>query len=279
MDVVRARARFSLVVACNLFGLTTAILVCLAASSSQALAQARCDPALPRNDTQSSGYRPRGERCEGVYKRPVSSFGVQLVSLTAQSALTDLCATGETLHMVWPAPAITVPGSGPIHVQVESLRPLLYYRLDVDRQAGTSSFQWPSDPRCSNDVALGPAELGILARTQGMLGAKPIEVLLPVGLSRQPTATVQPPYQAALMPGRRLREVYVSIWRYGGGTAPTPVVSERPLSMRPYPAGTRVVIPFANADLAQPGLYRVRASVEFDGGEIEAVEFYFLHAR
>jgi hypothetical protein len=204
---------------------------------------------------------------------------VQLVSLTARPEAADLCAPGETLHMVWPAPGPAVSGAGAIHVQAESLRPLLYYRLDVDRQAGAASFPWPRDPRCNNEVALAATDLGILARTQATLGAKPIEVLLPVGLSKLPTGPVRPPYLATLMPGRRLREVYVSLWRYGSGPIPTPVVSERPLSMKPYPAGTRVTIPFTAADLSQPGLYRVRAGVEFDGGEIEAVEFYFLHVR
>jgi|RhiMetdeSRZDD1v2_1073273.scaffolds.fasta_scaffold03607_14 hypothetical protein len=252
------------------------LLVCLF-SPHESVAQVRCDPALPRNDAQSSGYRPRGDRCEGIYKRPVSSFGVQLISLTAQTDLPDLCGSAP-VYMVWPV-AAAVSGAGPIHVQAESMRPLLYYRLDVDRQASVQSFQWPPDPRCNNEVSLKPADLGILSRTAGTLGGKPIEVFLPVGLAQQPTASARPPYQASLMPGRRLREVYVSIWRYGTGTAPTPIVSERPLSMRPYPAGTRVTIPFSAADLPQPGLYRVRASVEFDAGEIEAVEFYFVHAQ
>ena len=49
--------------------------------------------------------------------------------------------------------------------------------------------------------------------------------------------------------------------------------------MKPYPANTRIVVPLTAADLAQPGLYRARASVEFDAGEVEAVEFYFLNGR
>lgn len=255
-----------------------AAILCLFSSTDAAWAQAACDPALPRNDAQSSGYRPRGDRCEGIYKRPVASFGVELVSLTAKSELGDLCGPGA-VYMIWPAPMAGLSGAGPIHVQAESLRRQLYYRLDVDRQSSASSFPWPQDPRCSNEVSLGEPDLGILARASAMLGAKPIRVLLPVGLSRQPTTAVRPPYQAVLMPGRRLREVYVSVWRYGNGSTPAPVVSERPLSMKPYPAGTRVTIPLTAAEILQPGLYRVRASVEFDSGETEAVEFYFLHAR
>jgi hypothetical protein len=188
-----------------------------------------------------------------------------------------MCAPGVVVNMIWPAPA-GVSLSGPIHLQAESLRPQLYYRLDTDRPPTASSFQWPQDPRCSNEVALAAPDLAILARAPAMLGSRAIEVLLPVGLSRQAATPVRPPYDAVLMPGRRLREVYVSLWRYSG-TMPTPIVMERPLGMKPYPANTRVVVPLTAADVSQPGLYRVRASVEFDAGEVEAVEFYFLNAR
>ncbi len=257
--------------------LAAGALLCFPTFTTGAAAQTRCDPSVPRNDAQSSGYRPRGDRCEGTYKRPVSSFGVQLVSLTA-AGLTELCAPGAMVHMVWPD-VTGVAGAGPIRVQAESMKPLLYYRLDVDRQAGATSYPWPADPRCSSDVGLRVAETGIIARTSATLGGKPIEVLLPVGLAAQAAAPIRPPYQAMLMPGGRLREVYVSLWRFGTGTTPTPVVSERPLSMRPYPAGTRVVIPFTADEVTQPGLYRARASVEFETGALQAVEFYFVHGR
>jgi hypothetical protein len=158
------------------------------------------------------------------------------------------------------------------------MKPLLYYRLDVDRQAGASSYPWPAEPRCSSDVALRAADVGIIARTTAILAGKPIEVLLPVGLAAQAAGPIRLPYHAMLMPGGRLREVYVSLWRFAG-TTPTPVVSERPLSMRPYPAGTRVIIPLTAEDVTQPGLYRVRASVEFESGALQAVEFHFLHGR
>lgn len=236
-----------------------------------------CDPALPRNDQQVTGYRPRGDRCEGVYKRQVASFGVQLVSLSSPSDVGDLCVPGQPVHMTWPA----VPGAvsaGPIHLQAESLRQLLYYRLDADRPPGTASYEWPTDPRCSNDVRLTSRDVGLLARAPYLLGARKVDVLLPVGLTRTVGTPLRPPYQAVLLPGRRLREVYVSVWRHGNIEAPTRIVSDRPLSMRPYPPGQRVAVPLSQADFGVAGLYRVRTSVEFDTGEVEALEFYILHA-
>ena len=99
-----------------------------------------CDPGLPRNDQQATGYRPRGDRCEGVYKRQVASFGVQLVSLSSLSDIGDLCMPGQPVHMAWPTVA-GMASAGPIHLQAESLRQLLYYRLDTDRAPGTASVQ------------------------------------------------------------------------------------------------------------------------------------------
>src|SRR4051812_27417646 len=94
-------------------------LLCLL-PASRASAQVRCDPAVPRNDAQSSGYRPRGDRCEGIYKRQVSSFGVQLVSLTARSEPGDMCTAGAPVQMIWPAPSAGLVAAGPIHLQAES---------------------------------------------------------------------------------------------------------------------------------------------------------------
>jgi hypothetical protein len=252
------------------------LLLCLLAAPDPALAQARCDPTLPRNDAQSSGYRPRGDRCEGIYKRPVPSFGVELVSLTAASSA-DLCS-GSSIHMVWPA-AASLTGAGPVRVRAESFRPLLYYRLDLDRPANAVSYLWPSEPRCNSDVSLTAKDVGIIASTNVTRDGKPLEVLLPVGLASQASGPVRAPYQAVLMPGARLREVYVSLGRIGASGAPTPIFSERPLGSRPYPAGARVIIPLTAADVTQPGLYRVRASAAFESGQSEVIEFYFVHGR
>ena len=104
-----------------------------------------------------------------------------------------------------------------------------------------------------------------------------MDVLLPVGLTRKVGAAIRPPYQAVLLPGRRLREVYVSVWRHGNTETPTRIVSDRPLAMRPYPPGERVAVPLSPADFGGAGVYRVRTSVEFDSGAVEAVEFYVLH--
>jgi len=241
-----------------------------------ARAQSPCDPLLPRNDSESAGYHQRADRCEGIYKREVASFGVQLVSFSAVSPLDDICTPGQPVQFTWPGPQAG-SAAQPIHLQVESLRRQLYYRLDTNRPGASTSWEWPVEPRCSNEVRLTVHELGVLARTKGIAGSKPVELVLPVAFSTKQTAGAQPPYRAVIVPGRRVSEIYVSLWNYQNPQMPTRVVSERPLDMKPYPAGVPIVIELSAREVRDRTLYRLVSSVEFESGERETVDVYFLN--
>ena len=253
-----------------------AAFVCILSHAGSARAQSPCDPSLPRNDAQAAGYKQRSDRCEGIYKRDVGSYGVQLVSFVAAPAFEDICVPGQAVHLIWPGQP-TTPASAPVHLQVESFRRQLYYRLDTNRPPRSTSYEWPDEPRCSSEVRLKVPELGILARTQSSLGPKPVDVLLPVMFSTRPVARVSPPYRAVLVPGRRVSEVYVSLWYYGSAQNPTRVVPERPLAMKPYPTGVPITVELSAGEVKNPGLYRLRTSVEFESGELEALDLYFLN--
>lgn len=248
--------------------------VCVLAQAPLPVAQSPCDPALPRNDAQTSGYQQRNDRCEGIYKRQVASFGVQLVSLTGTLPAGDLCVKGQALHFVWPHLA-TAP-SKPIQLQLESFRRDLYYRMNTERAPQSASYEWPAEPRCNGDVQLASRDLGVLARTQSSIGSKPIDVLLPVTLSAQPSAPVRPPYRAVLVPGSRVQEVYVTLWQLDAGTNPTRIVFERPLNTPPYPSGGRIIVELSAADVKKPGLYRLVLNVEFENGQRESIDRYFI---
>ena len=245
--------------------------------TTPARAQSPCDPLVPRNDG-STGYHQRADRCEGIYRREVASFGVQLVSFTAASPLDDICLPGQSIHLTWPAPQGAAEGQ-PIHVQGESLRRQLYYRLDTNRPSGSTSWEWPIEPRCSNEVRLKVRELGVLARTNGMVGAKAVELLLPVGFATKAGSGAQPPYRAVLVPGRRVTEIYVSLWNYSNPQAPARIIAERALDMKPYPAGVPVVVGLTAREVKDKALYRLLSSVEFESGERETVDLYFLNGN
>jgi hypothetical protein len=249
-----------------------------AASSDDARAQAACDPALMQRDPGPVSYRARGDRCEGIYRRRVSGFRVHLVSFTVASDLRDLCSGARQVRLVLPRTAFVTSGAQSIHVQAESLRPLLYYRLDVDVGAQSPQFEWPSNPRCNNEVRLTAQELGVVGRTSVRVGAEQVEALVPVALSFD-SQPISPPYRALLMPSGRVQEVFVSLWHYGSAAQPTRIFSERPLRARPYLAETPIPVTFDAADVAGPGLYRARLNVQIDERETQAVDFFFIGAR
>ena len=74
-----------------------------------------------------------------------------------------------------------------------------------------------------------------------------------------------------------MSEVYVSLWYYGSAQNPTRVVPERPLGMKPYPTGVQITVELSAGEVKNPGLYRLRTSVEFESGELEALDLYFLN--
>lgn len=240
--------------------------------------QAACDPALMQRDPGPVSYRARGDRCEGIYRRRVSGFQVHLVSFTVASELRDLCSGARPVRLALPGTAFVAAGAQSIHVQAESLRPLLYYRLDVDVPAQSPQFEWSRDLRCNNEVRLTAQELGVVGRTSVRAGGEQVEALVPVALSFD-SQPISPPYRALLLPSRRVQEVFVSLWHYGAGASPTRIFSERPLRARPYLAETPIPVTFEAADIARPGLYRARLNVQIADNETQAVEFYFIGAR
>jgi hypothetical protein len=238
----------------------------------EARAQAACDPSL-RALTPNSGYRLRDDRCEGLYSRNVSSYGIKLMSFTSTAPVDDLCIAGRAVHLVWPTYRAA---ETPIQLHVESLRSKLDYAMTSRRPANTTSYEWPTDPRCNSNVLLRGPELAMLARTQGTVGSQRVNVLLPMTVAAAPSAPVRPPYRIVLMPGRRVREIYVSLWHYADGITRREVVSDRALGRAPYVPRVHIVAVLSAADVAQPGLYRVKLSVEFESGPPDAFEEYFI---
>jgi hypothetical protein len=257
---------------------TLAFVLAAALSSDPAAAQATCDPALTQRDPGPISYRARGDRCEGIYRKRVSGTRVHLVSFTVASDIRDLCSGPRPIRLMLPQAAFITSGARSIHVQAESLRPLLYYRLDVEVRAQSPQFEWPWDPRCSNEVRLTAQELGVFGRTSVRLGSEQVEALVPVGLSFE-NQNSGSPYRALLMASGRLQEVFVSLWHYGSGGQPNRVFSERPLRARPYLAETPIPVTFDAADVARPGLYRARLNAQINEKETQAVDFYFIGAR
>jgi hypothetical protein len=151
--------------------------------------------------------------------------------------------------------------------------------METTRPSGSSTFEWPRDPRCSNQVALRASEVGALVKTSIASGAKPIDVLLPVALATSADARPAPPYAAILVSARPIQEIHVSLWHLPDGQDPVRIYTEVPLKKRPYPTNTAIRVPVSAADVKSPGLYRLRLSLELTGGSPDPLDYYFFHGR
>lgn len=100
-----------------------------------------CDPSLVRAaDKSPHAYRLRGDRCEGLFVRPVALGSLlNIVSFTASFAEFDPSRAGE-LPIAWP-----IPGPGQIQIRAQSQEPELHYRMDTIRPPNTTLYSWPTD--------------------------------------------------------------------------------------------------------------------------------------
>lgn len=112
----------------------TFVLIVLPANlSAQVLECASLPPAGP-----DSGYRLRGNRCEGLYRSPISSGEFELLSLTTGRLSFELVRGNE---IVVRAPG----GDDSVHVRAVGREARVYYRMDAVIAPG-DSLCWPVDP-------------------------------------------------------------------------------------------------------------------------------------
>lgn len=216
-------------------------------------AQPQCEDRLVQAVAVPNGYRARGDRCEGVYARPIAGTAFVVLSLTAAF---DRFAPGST------PPVIALewrPTAEPVRVRVQGLRPRLNYRMDAALAPGATGYRWPSD--ILRVLRLSADDIGVLAWTDARLGDRALRVFLPVALHTGPgAAETGRRYRCVIVPGRELTEVYVSLRRIGaGGTDSTVVFPPRERGLGFYPAE----YPVALTVTAPPdaGLYALDLSV------------------
>lgn len=108
----------------------------IAASINSSFAQ--CDSSLEPSDNSVLRYRSRGNRCEGFFRRNVSSAGLELVSCT----IGDFRFKNEKGEII----TLQVPSSGqkPAYVRAQSILSGVYYRMDAELKSG-QSLEWTAD--------------------------------------------------------------------------------------------------------------------------------------
>ncbi len=258
-------------------------------------AQSPCDPSL-RALPGETGYRKRGDRCEGFFARsdavlamqPPREPGAQQplaaapapspTSMSPTPATSGQSGTGTPLHLAGltqyfayqgqPSAPLevrwTAPGSGKVRLRVQGIRRQLYYRMDAEVDAAGGTFEWPT--AVLDAARLRADALGATAAVQSMIGGRLQDVYLPLRIGERGQDAKCGPTRLVVWPTTRFDSV---------------TVAERPLSkagatlsrevgLGYYPPNSPITVLLG--DPLAAGLHMVRL-VGFSTGEVVPLEF------
>jgi len=235
--------------------------------SNPLLAQeSHCDPNLKLRQPQSDplGYRPRGDRCEGVYAKEVS--GTTLVVSFTEFVENFDPAAAQKLLVEW-----TTLGAGKINLRALSLKHNLYYQMDTVRPEGSSSYTWPTDVLAA--LNLKKNDLGIIAWALYEVGGTKRAVYFPVRLKQQSAPAKSAAYQLVLLPDAELAQVYFRLAPVKEDGTLGAFIKDEVLDGF-YPAGRGVEMDIPES--ITPGIYYMKISATLKaGGSTKPVEMWF----
>jgi len=96
---------------------------------------AQCDPEITPVDDQQTRYKPRGNRCEGLYSQQISSGDISIVGFTIGELKYKLDES-EIIHL---SPGINT--SNIIKIRSVPLPLNTYYRMDAEIN-GNATLKW-----------------------------------------------------------------------------------------------------------------------------------------
>lgn len=228
-----------------------------------------CDPYLSPRTDHPYGYNVRGDRCEGIYIKNISSTALLLVSLSSFFEH-NVNIDGDKLTIKW-----KTPKGNAIRLRAYGVRPRLYYRMDTIRPAGATSYDWPTDVLCA--LRIRKDDIGIVAWTDNAPFNMYQRIYIPLQIGNRDPGTESNGYQLTLLPGRELKELFLSIATIDQeGNPATFLEKEKALKYGYYPPGRTVTIPLNN--LAAPGVYYVQIGATLGGGGVTTLDFLFYHA-
>ncbi len=220
-----------------------------------------CDLSL-RPSKDALGYRQREGRCAGLFKRDVASTTLWIASFTAASVAFDV-TSGKPLRLTW-----ADSHGQEVHLRGAGLNPRLYYQMD-SRVKESNTYHWPVDLLSSLQVKAG--DLGVLAWIER--GGEKIS--LPLTLSQSGEAKPVRAYHLVLVPGRSLKEVYITLAAVDEKGEFTFLKDSEPLARGYYPVGRKTEIDLPLPD--QKGRYFLEISAELRGGGTAVVDMLFQH--
>ncbi len=260
-----SRVRLSLILGAALPAL---LLPGLLMSAPLSAAESHCEPYLVTPSAHPFGYRMRGDRCEGIYVREVASATLLVASLTESFENYDL-SLGKDLLVEW-----TTLGDGSFRLRALGLKRRLYYRMDTVRPPSVTSYTWPSNILTA--LSIPRKNIGVIGWTQYTVGETKRNVYVPLRVSQQKDPMRRGTYQLVLLPGRELKEVFVSMATVGTDGHPKAFLRDgEALEYGYYPAERGIVIPIS--DVEAPGIYYLEIGAILRSGEATAVELWFYH--
>jgi hypothetical protein len=228
-----------------------------------------CDPKLARPAKDPLGYERRGDRCEGLYLQDVAGTGGLLVASLTEPFEALQFTPGQRLRIEWSA-----EGSPAVRLRAVALRRRLYYRMDAQRPAGTSAFDWPSDILAS--LKMNAQELGLVGWIEQRVGTRTEAVYIPLRVGKS-AVTRSGRYVALVVPGTELSELYLTLAEVGSdGRDGRVLKQDEALQYGYYPAerGISVRLP----ELGRAGLYRLQLGATLGRGGAVTRTVFFYHA-
>jgi hypothetical protein len=234
-------------------------------------AQNNCDPSLVKLSTGPSGYRERGDRCEGIYIKEVGSTTLQVASFTESFVPYDL-SSGKPLIIQWDDP----PNNNGVSLRAQGLRRKLYYQMDKIMSAGKTSYNWPINFLSSLNI--DKSEIGIVGRFLYKSGKVEHNVYIPLRISQQGNDPKKGNYKLLLFPGTELKEVYISMAPVEpDGSNGKFIMEGKKLGYGYYPAERAIEIPVSG--MKETGIYYFEISAEKKNGGTSTQEIWFYHLK
>src|SRR5437868_7133216 len=251
------------------FSLITFILTagCIIAGN----AQSNCDSSLVKLSSGPSGYRERGDRCEGIYIKEVGSTTLQVAAFTESFMQYDL-NSGKPLTIQWDAP----PNNSSVSLRAQGLRRKLYYQMDKFMPPGKTVYSWPINFLSSLNI--GKSEIGITGKFLYKSGKVEHNVYVPLRISQQGNDIKTGSYKLLLFPGTELKELYLSMAPVeADGSNGKFIMEGKKLGYGYYPAERAIEIPVSG--MKETGIYYLEISAEKKNGGTSTREIWFYHFK
>ncbi len=248
------------------------VLFCLTTNSLIHLyAQNFCDSTLLQNNNGPLGYSYRGNRCEGIYAKPVGATTLWIASFT-ESFEDYKLNTNKPLLVEWDRPS----ASSVIRLRAQGVKRRLYYRMDTHLPAVNNSFAWANNVLSSLNI--GKNDIGVICLTKLALGNKTQEVYLPVRIKQTGKSIRNKSFTLAIIPGVELSEIYTSLSAADADGKPGKyIVEDKKLGYGYYPADRSIATNVSG--LVAEGFYYMEISAILKSGGTSTLGFWFYYSK